>query len=153
MKIINTLFSHNVYDGIHSVFRKVASKIGAEYFACDDVPQKTINAGRTAYVASFKYQSGGKMISAADGDVFVTRTFMRTIEPFSHSLKRSKVFIVEETCNFGAAKKAIYKLAGATFFRNTTFVVQLPRVERYLQSIGMKTLYLPCFMKPDFGTK
>lgn len=153
MKIINTLFSHNVYDGIHSVFRKAASGIGAEYFACDDIPQKAITVGRAAFMTSFKCQADGKPVAVSDGDIFITRTFMRTIEPFSHSLNKSKVFIVEETCNFGTIKRMVYKLAGATFFRKTIFIAQLPRVERYLRSIGMKTLYLPCFMKPDFSSK
>jgi len=153
MKIISTVFSHYVYSGLHDFFKDVAQELDVPLIECDDVEHGTVMIRNTGYIINFNYSKNGRKIDIMGDDIVLTRSLLSTSQPFFLRFSGNRFFVVEEYAGDGKRKSRVYETAAKSFLKNVAFVPQVPRVERFLKGMGMRTFFLPPFMKPEFISK
>jgi len=150
LRIVNTLFRHNVYSGLHELFKAVAGKAGCEYIICDDVEHGHIRIGGNPFISRFNYVAGGRPLKLQRGDIVITRSIFNTSQPFRYRLRGMRFFIAEESWGEKPLKRRLYKVLGRTLFRNTPFISQTPKVSALFDELGVRYFYSPPFLKPAF---
>jgi len=172
LRVLNTLFQHNVYSGIHEVFKaacnvrnakafrirqarnsEIAEKAGVEYIVCDDCDHKGINIGNSHVIVDFNYLFEGKRLSLQKDDAVITRSIFNTLQPFYFIRSGRKFFISEESWGEKSFKRQFYSTIGKALFRKTPFITQTLKSKNFLESLGFKCIHLPPFIKSDFNLK
>lgn len=151
MRVLNTLFSHNVYSGIHEVFKVACKKAGVEYIICDDPEHIGIQIGKSSVIAKFNYRLNGNKIHLHKDDVVITRSVFNTLQPFYFIRSGRKFFISEESWGEKKFKRSFYSTLGKTFFKNVPFITQTLKSKKFLESLGFRCIHLPPFIKSSFN--
>ncbi len=153
MRIINTLFKHPVYDGLHSLFEEVARKTNAEYIRADDIDEnyhRALTFASKKYLHRFRIMHKGKEIRPSKEDIIIARSIFLSAQGFSYSLKGIKSFICEESWGEKSHKRLAFSTLGM-LLKGQPFIAHIPRVQKFLESKGFETFYVPCFLPKRFS--
>ncbi len=151
MRVLNTLFNHQVYSGIHKVFKEACSSAGITYIVCDDPKHTGVKIGNSNVIAKFNYRLDGKKIHLDKDDVVITRSVFNTLQPLQFIATGRKFFISEESWGEKPVKRKFYSMLGKTLFKKVPFITQTLKSTKFLESFGLKCFHLPPFIKPDFN--
>ncbi len=150
MRVLNTLFHHGVYSGIHEVFKVACEKVGTEYIICDDLEHAGIKLGGSRTILTFNYRLNRKKLHLQKDDIVITRSIFNTFQPFEFITTGRKFFISEESWGEKPFKKKFYSTICKSLFRKTLFITQTIKSKKFLEGLGFKCIHLPPFIKPDF---
>lgn len=151
MRVINTLFSHNVYSGIHAVFSEACKQAGIRYIICDDPVHSGIKIGKSNVITKFNYMLDGKKLVVEKKDIVITRSVFNTIQPLQFLATRRNFFISEESWGEKPFKKKFYSSVGKSIFKKVPFITQTLKSKKFLESFGLRCFHIPPFTKASFS--